>query len=205
MFDKSNMRFHDPLDDVLRGVASTRVLRQLIRSQREGQTSRELAAGAKVSLSQAIQTLDRLEQVGLVSSRTIGRAVEWRVVKEHVLTRLVEDLFTREAEVLSSLKKTVADWAGAHDIQSVALFGSIARGTETLASDVDLHVVAASPAGREEIDAGAGDLTVRVAREYGNPLSLLIHDPGAVRRLRGNPLMVALRAEERPIRVVPNV
>lgn len=197
MFDKSNMRFHNPLDDILGSSLSVRALRHLLMNTPQSATSRGLAKAIGSSNSQCIRTLDRLERVGVVSSRTVGRAIVWTPVKDHVLTEMLSDVFKREATVTDQLMDSLAKWAKSQPVKSVALFGSVLHGEETPTSDVDVHVVTDSRDAKERVDASAGTLTLLVARRFGNPLSLLIHDRTTLERLRGSPFLMSLQSEER--------
>lgn len=196
-----NMRIHNPLDDVFGTALSVRILRALMLSPGDMPTSRALALRVGASTSQSIRTLNRLEQIGLVSAKAVGKAIVWSVVPDHVLSTILTDVFVREAGVSDQLNETIAAWAASQPIRSVGLFGSVARGDETLTSDIDVHVVTDSATGKTQVDASAGELTVRVARRFGNPLSLLIHDPATLERLRASPLVVALHKEEQRLKI----
>lgn len=195
------MRFHDPLNDVLGNPVSLRVVRSLMLDADRALTSSELARRAGASTSQCIRTLGRLERVGLVSMKTVGKALVWSVVREHVLSAPLADLFRAESRVLAQLTATVERWARSVPIRSVSLFGSVARAEDTLSSDVDLRVLVDSKAARERVDEAAAGLTLTIARRYGNPLSLLIQHPADLHRLRGTSFLVSLQREERRIEV----
>lgn len=201
MFDISNMRFRSPLDDVLGTALGVRVVRALSLEPRRAVTSRELAGGVGASTSQCIRTLERLERVGLVSGTTVGKAVVWNWETEHVLAEILSETFHRESELQLRLNETLTRWVATQPVRSAALYGSVARGDETESSDIDLHLVANSPAAKETIDADAGHITELVARKFGNPLSLLIHDPATLVRLRGKPLLINLQREERKLEI----
>jgi predicted nucleotidyltransferase len=82
-------------------------------------------------------SLKALERLGLVRSRTVGRAGVHTINEEHAaippLRALVDPIHTL---------KEVIERAIDPKVQAVLLFGSIARGEATVDSDVDLAVIA---------------------------------------------------------------
>jgi DNA-binding IclR family transcriptional regulator len=76
MFVFPNMRFHNPLDDVLGNGIRVRVLRVLHSSRSQGLTGRELSRRAKASASQTIDALAVLDRAGLVYRETAGSSLE---------------------------------------------------------------------------------------------------------------------------------
>ncbi|MEL0625639.1 nucleotidyltransferase domain-containing protein [Salinibacterium amurskyense] len=92
-------------------------------------------------------TLLRLEEQGLVLADSAGRSILYRANRDHLLWAALEPLLhTAESAVQLLQERIVAVASSALGAQAssattIALFGSVARGTGTPASDIDLVVV----------------------------------------------------------------
>lgn len=92
-------------------------------------------------------TLLRLEEQGLVLADSAGRSMLYRANRDHLLWATLEPLLhTAESAVQLLQERIVAVASSALGAQAssattIALFGSVARGTGTPASDIDLVVV----------------------------------------------------------------
>ena len=87
------------------------------------------------SVQEALRVLDRL---GLVKSQTVGRAGVHAINDEHAAIAPLRALVDPIAALTAVVERAINQ-----DVQSVLLFGSIARGESTPDSDVDLAVIAA--------------------------------------------------------------
>lgn len=88
------------------------------------------------SLWSVQETLKALAQLGLVQSRTVGRAGVHTINKDHAAITSLRVLLDPIAALKEVIEQTV-DPA----VQAVLLFGSIARGDATVDSDIDLAVI----------------------------------------------------------------
>ncbi len=118
--------------------------------------------------------LNRLEQHGLVRTDPYGHAVLYTANDRHILwpaiEALVEAVDKVPARLREFIREVVASSVGEDEAAevSVALFGSVARGTSTPDSDIDLLVV--TPQGRddEHVDALGSHLIEDVMVFTGN-------------------------------------
>lgn len=92
-----------PLDGLLVGPATTRTIRELFRKHAERgaepQRAWDLALWSGVSPQGSGNSLDRMEQFGLVVASAPGRpgrGREYRLDRSHPLARPLEHLFARE-------------------------------------------------------------------------------------------------------------
>jgi predicted nucleotidyltransferase len=195
MFEISDMRFHEGLDDLLGNPVRLRILRALTRFPGQGFTGRELARQSSASPSQAISALKALQTTGIVYREIAGPSHIWRLAEEHILTPLLRDLFRGEAGSLASLRGDLAELLKGFPIQRAVLFGSIARGEERPTSDVDLFVQVASRFDKTAVEDGLSAASSRFALRFGNPLSLLVLEEERV-RVPPKPVLVKKVLEE---------
>lgn len=127
-------------------------------------TGRQIHALVRGSCSLwAVQeALKALTQLGLIRTQTVGRAGVHTVNEDHVAVAPLRALL----DPIAALTDAVSTSVGAR-VETVILFGSIARGESDGRSDVDLAVIA--PAGWD----GAADLEDAVRARVGNNCDVL--------------------------------
>ena len=136
------MALHDYLDEVLGSKASVRVLRALVRYKGKVFTVRELARVSGVSHPAVSTVVKDLERRGIVKLQPVGRAHQVILNGEsYALKSIVEPMVKAEENTLSMLVATIRLFFKEERVTSVAIFGSVAKGLETMTSDVDLLVV----------------------------------------------------------------
>ena len=89
------------------------------------------------SLWSVQESLKALAQLGLVRSRTVGRAGVHAINEDHAAISSLRALVDPIAALKDVVERTIDP-----DVQAVLLFGSIARGEATVDSDIDLAVIA---------------------------------------------------------------
>lgn len=174
------MYFNQPFGGVMPGARGA-VLAVLLRT-------REPLAGRQVhgivsdehSLWSVQEALKAFAGLGLVTSRTVGRAGIHEINEAHASVAPLRALL----DPMASLRAAASDAVGS-DVDAVLLFGSIARGEATEASDVDLAVIAvAGWSGRVELE----DI---VRARLGNECDVLVFTPAefAERAQEGEPVV----------------
>lgn len=83
--------------------------------------------------------LDRLRRQGIVTAEAAGRAILYRLNRDHMASDHVLGLAHLRHELVRRLRSEFASW----EVQAAAayLFGSTARRDSTLASDVDICII----------------------------------------------------------------
>jgi predicted nucleotidyltransferase len=195
MFDKSIMRFHDPLDDILGSGVQVRVLRLLTRTESLGFTGRDLARMCASSTSQTIAALQKLEETGLVTRDIAGRSHVWHLVGRHALVPMLKRLFREEAGSMSALKAEVQGLIRELPVRRAMLFGSVARGDEGPTSDIDLMVTVRSSADKERVEESVSAASLRFAIRFGNPLSTLVLEESHLRSPTNPTLLSNIRRD----------
>ena len=115
------------------------------------------------SVQQALKTATDL---GLVNSRTVGRAHEYTINESHYAVKPLRQLLSPVSVLADRVREAVGS-----NVDAVILFGSLARGEASAASDIDLAVIAAP-----EWDSRA-DLAATISAQFGNDCDVLVFTP----------------------------
>ena len=149
------------------------ILRTMYPNLGEWYYTRELAKLAKVSSWTVSRQFSRLVKEGMVEQRLEGREKFYRLNLSNAKTRKICELFETEkrenffkknrriAWVLEDFAKKAYDFVP--EVQSVLLFGSVARGQATPRSDIDVLVLV--PSYQEEMFKKSMNSVDRLARE----------------------------------------
>jgi len=123
-------------------------------------------------------TLIRLEEQGVVLAESAGRSILFRANREHLLWGAVEELLRVAALTIRLLQERIlsvmasAIEPSALDGTTIAFFGSVARGTSTTQSDIDLVVVFPESVPAEQSQVAVDRITAGVARWTGNQCNI---------------------------------
>jgi len=172
--------FRRPLDQVFAVPSHLAVLRALLDAA-EGMSGRQAARLAGINHQTCAVTLGRLEELGLVRRQGSGQTQLFQLNRAHLLVRhLLIPLLKQEREVFPKIIRRVGELVVGH-CRRALVFGSVARGEELRASDLDLLLIAGDP--REVATARRAAAEVRAAL-------------GAAWGLRVNPIVLTERAVE---------
>jgi predicted nucleotidyltransferase len=141
------------------GASRLKVLRLLYAEPSKSYALREMAAAAGVDHAHLIRLLRRWVAVGLVERFEEPRHVLYRAARDPALLPLIQ-LFRTDSDLIARLRAKVpagAEYAG--------VFGSYARGEESVDSDVDVLIVGPI----SELRANAA--LAPVARQFGRPVN----------------------------------
>ena len=170
----AHVALHDYAAGILGSKTRIRLLRTLARYEGKVFTVRELSTAAGVSHPQASTVLKELERRGVVRLQPVGKAYQVRLNKEsYIVSSLIEPLFAAEQSTVGSLISAIAPFFDDPRIISAAIFGSVARGDEGTASDVDLLIISDD---REFASECAARAAVATLPRFGHALSPLILD-----------------------------
>jgi predicted nucleotidyltransferase len=189
------MRFHNELDDLLGSPIRVRAMRILTRFPERGFTGRELARLCGSSPSQTNAALQCLRDSGVIFREIAGRSHVWRLAPEHVLRNVLIHAFEGEADSLGTLKAEIERLIQPLPITRAVLFGSVARGENRPASDVDLFVQVESNAEKESVESALSAASARFALRFGNPLSSLVLDRTQLRNSTNTEMLQRIFSE----------
>lgn len=115
------------------------VLAALARAEEEF-TGRQLARLVGRGSAEGIRrAADRLAGQGVVSRRAAGAAHLYRLNRDHLAARWIEGLASLREQLIDHLREQIAGWE--QPARVALLFGSVARGQASAASDIDVLVV----------------------------------------------------------------
>lgn len=157
------MFFGEPFGGIITGARGA-VLSALLRTATP-MTGRQIHAlvSDEYSLWSVQQTLKALAELGIIETQTIGRAGVHTIDEEHAAIPHLRHL----ADPIGALSHVILDAIG-EAVETVLIFGSIARGEATENSDIDLAVITDA-----EWD-GRVDLQEVVRKRFGNACDVLV-------------------------------
>ncbi|MGH3333396.1 MAG: nucleotidyltransferase domain-containing protein [Nocardioidaceae bacterium] len=157
------MFFGEPFGGVIPGAQGA-VLAVLLRTG-EPMTGRQIhgLVSDDYSLWSVQEALKALTRLGLVESRTIGRAGVHTINEGHAFVPPLRALVDPIAALNGAIGEVIDP-----DVRAVILFGSVARSEPGLDSDIDLAVIAASDWGKRV------ELQDTVRTRLGNDCDVLV-------------------------------
>lgn len=127
------------LMDLLFPATRQRVLAQLLLHPGESFHQRELARLTASHAGTLGRELEKLVEAGLVIRREQGNQVRYQANAQCPLFAELASMFRKTHGMVPALREALAPLAGR--IRVALVFGSMARGTQTAGSDIDLLVV----------------------------------------------------------------
>ena len=161
------------LDEVLGGSPHVRILRYLCRTGGE-HTGRAIGRAIQVSHPAVHRALRTLAGRAMVQAVRHGPAIAYRLNEEHWLVRTgIKPLFDSEAAFFEAVGEAVQSAAGV-PVNSVILFGSVARGEAGAESDIDLLCLTGSASAKAGAEQGLVDAATRLRRQFGRRFSVMV-------------------------------
>lgn len=171
------MRFQQPLDGILGSAAKVRILRFLCRKGGEW-SGRQIAARLAMNPVTAHRALRQLREATLLNFHRAGASFLYSLRDGHYLVRdLLRPMFgleERGQERLAEILRRTLPPGLKQEILTVALYGSVARGEERPASDLDLLVLVRSEQAKRRLEQTLGRLGDKIWTEFGNAPALYI-------------------------------
>jgi hypothetical protein len=171
------MRFTDPMDDLFGQRSKVRILRYLAGGRESA--GREIARAIGFDHKTCHAALRQLLAHGVVLARSAGKATMYRLNGDSLLTkRIILPAVAAESRLTADLGKFISSVIG-RGIESIVLFGSVARSQELPTSDVDALVICVSKSAAEKAARAVEDAGPRFLRTFGNMPSIICVDAGA--------------------------
>jgi predicted nucleotidyltransferase len=158
-------------------------------------TGREVAAQAGVPTATTARILAEFVEIGLVDSLPAGRAVLYRLRRDHLLAQAVVSLSSARFDLVDELRNHLKTWP--EPAVAAWLFGSAARGDGNRESDIDLFLVASKTRATDNWQRQVGELAGRVERLTGNDAQIVEHTVSSFCELDAHrsPITRALRVD----------
>lgn len=166
------------------------VLRVLARTTQPMTRQQVVARAGEASEAGVRKVLRRLAEQGVVIEQRIGTHYTYVANREHILWPAVEVVMSAADRLDTKIREHVEGWE--LPALSVELFGSVAAGTSTAESDVDLMIYRphVDDDEVETWDSQVTDLRMAVECWTGNPCEILEIDPAT---------LVEMTAEDEPV------
>jgi predicted nucleotidyltransferase len=172
-----------PLDAILTGTGSVRVLRALLAHGGALSVSR-LAADTSLTPNGIRGVLADLELSGVVETLGGGHTRLFHAVEGHPLVTALDALFAAERKRFDTILSEVTAATADDRIVATWLFGSAARGEDTSSSDLDIAImVIGEPAQVDVIADGVREALREHGKHLGFSASVVAMHPTDVRRL----------------------
>ena len=170
-------------------VARVKVLAFLLLNASEECYLREIARRAGVPLRAAQRELEVLERIALVQRTKRGRQVFFRVETGHPLFADLRALVLKSDGLALPLREALDRVPG---VRAAAIYGSVASGTDTGRSDIDLLVVGSAEA------IALHDAISAVEARLGRPVNytLLTSKELAARKRKKEPFLARVLSGE---------
>ncbi|MBI5225985.1 nucleotidyltransferase domain-containing protein [Candidatus Micrarchaeota archaeon] len=189
------MQFRNLFVTLFGTKAKAAALQVLARWPEKTWTGRELSKAAGISAPQTGEALREFEKYGLVSRAVTGSASIWSLNQRHVVLDYLKpmaELPQRQKEfLLSEIKKTM----DISPIRSIRLFGSMARGDESVSSDVDMLFIVRHSRDKDRIEAKSKDVELHMADRWGNIGAIIVYDRKEYDAKRKLPLVQNIERE----------
>ena len=160
---------HRYLETLLGSKTKIKILRTLRRHKGKEFTIRELSDFIDTSHTGVRKALQDLYEMNAVTLKAAGRSHTVSFNEESHLTPILTTLFNYEEETIQELQKDIKKHLCPQPIiESVKIFGSVARGQEEPRSDIDLLIITSDRKKAEEI---VTELQILCNNKYGNPIT----------------------------------
>lgn len=161
--------------DLLSTKGRVEVLRVLWRS-RQPLTAAEISRRARLTYPATSAVLDTLLHFRVADRAPAGRGhTYWLVRDNQYVHAYLTPVFEAEEEVPERLEDDIRSLF-ADCCVSVILFGSYARGNQTLESDVDVIAVAQNTDDKQRIERELAKIERGFLQRWGAPLSVIVYD-----------------------------
>ncbi|MCB4756436.1 MAG: nucleotidyltransferase domain-containing protein [Elusimicrobia bacterium] len=183
-----------PLDRVFSASSHIAILHAL-QHRREGMSGRAIAREARLNHQACAVASRNLESMGLLRRSGAGHTQLVALNFDNYLIReLLLPLFRKERDLLDTVRKEIVDaFAGA---LAVTLYGSVARGQDSMDSDMDVLIVVPNDSKLKAIDRATHN-SAEFMVKYGLRLSPLVMTLAEARRRaqKGDSLLRNILAE----------
>lgn len=176
------MQFLEPLDSILGQRSKVRILRFLFEQSTE-LTGREISRKVGLSHLKTHQVLREFSQEGIALSKTIGKAIIYKLNEDNIVTRdILRILFRSEKELVLKLTELLSNRLRVF-VESIVLYGGILKdGNESISNMVELLLIVRDDMNLRAVEQGLEYTQEEVKKAFGNFISAKIW---SISELRG--------------------
>ncbi|MBU4274190.1 MAG: nucleotidyltransferase domain-containing protein [Actinobacteria bacterium] len=163
------MKLNSPLDEILGSRVKVQILRLLCLTG-SPYTGREISRLIKRAQNRVRLCLDEFEAIGIVSRRSVGTAKLFQLSTNNIIVNdVLVPLFKKEASLIAALGNHFFRELS-EGLDSLILFGSVARGEGSDRSDIDLMIVLNNDVDFAKTEARVFDTVTKAQKEFGLPI-----------------------------------
>lgn len=169
------------IDEILGNKTRIRLLRSLYRNQ-AARSGREIARQMGLSHTHVINQLRELEKWGILVRARVGSADSYSFNDvNYMVKNVLIPLFEAEKKYIVELASRFFQGLG-DDLLHAFLFGSMARGTSTARSDMDLVLVVKDDCDLDAVELEAAGITADAMVEFGRRIDALVLPTASYKR-----------------------
>ncbi|HEY3075150.1 MAG TPA: nucleotidyltransferase domain-containing protein [Burkholderiales bacterium] len=163
------------LGDVLFGKTQRRVLGLLFGDAERSYFANEIVRLAGSGIGAVHRELAALEAAGLISATRIGNQKHYRANRASPIFDELRGIVLKTFGVAGVLHEALAQLAP--KISAAFIYGSLAKGTDTAASDIDLMVISDEVSYSQVLELGA-----QAERRLGRKINPTVYSPTELRK-----------------------
>jgi len=129
------------LNKILGKKSHVAILRYLYTSETEGYCLDDITKSIGQSCGTIYPALQELLETRIITQKKIGKSKIYTLNTHHVLYSKIKELIQLEKESLKKIAQEFVSQIPKKYIDSIVLFGSVARGSFTEKSDIDLLII----------------------------------------------------------------
>ncbi len=167
------MKFNVSLLDVLNSKTKVKIITFLL-THEASMSEREIASVLKVSHMSVNRTMRELTEFNFVNFINVGKAHLWRVNRKSYAFKALSSLI----KGISGIKNPIEDLKGMLLrnlpkilIKRAVLFGSVAKGSEKVNSDIDVFIIVKDKQSKKKLEPQIEELSNLCFEVYGNRLA----------------------------------
>lgn len=160
------------LSDALFSKVQQRVLAVIFGEPERSFYTSEIIRHVRSGTGAVERVLSRLQRSGLVSVERIGNQKHYRANRRSPIFAELQSLVVKTVAVTGPLRSSLAPWAD--NIKAAFVYGSVAKGTDTVESDIDLMIVG-DGLNYSELYTALQDVESRVGRKV-SPMFLSVKE-----------------------------
>jgi predicted nucleotidyltransferase len=137
------------LENLIGSTTKVKIIRLFYEYPNRSFTTREVIDNTRIGAGYGLRCLNSLEACGLLTMKKSGREKRYRLSTKSEFHHALEEMFSKEnnryPKVSYIHRGIIAEIAEKLNQEEIILFGSVASGTATTDSDIDILVVTARP------------------------------------------------------------
>ena len=143
------------LENVVGSTTKVKILRLFYEYPNRAFTTREVIDNTRIGAGYGLKCLNSLEAAGLISMKKVGREKRYSLSTKSDFYPALNEMFSKEKakypKVSHLHRGVIAEIAEKLNEEEIVVFGSVAAGTATTDSDIDILVVSERPSDAKRI------------------------------------------------------